>query len=99
MTSKHYTMDRRKREQIIKMIGEGTEVKREIVDKGHKNGAEVHVISSTGIITIYNQRTGKLITKLIARPGQIRRYWKEEEAPTELIQIAREHQKMNYNRA
>jgi len=99
MTSKHYMTDRQRREEIIKQIGKGTEIRREIVDKGHKNGAEIHVISTTGIITIYNQRSGKLITKLIARPGQIRRYWKNEEAPEELIQIARQHQKMNYNHA
>lgn len=99
MTSKHYMTDRQRREEIIKQIGKGTEVKRVVLDKGHKNGAEIHVISSTGIVTIYNQRTKKLITKLIARPGQIRRYWKNEEAPEELIQIARQHQKMNYNHA
>ena len=99
MTSKHYTADRKRREEVIKMIGEGSEVKRVVLDKGHKNGAEIHVISSTGIVTIYNQRTKKLITKLIARPGQIRRYWENETAPTELVQIAREHQKMNYNHA
>lgn len=99
MTSKHYMTDRQKREAIIEMIGKGTEVKRVVLDKGHKNGAEIHVISSTGIVTIYNQRTKKLITKLIARPGQIKRYWKNEEAPEELIQIARQHQKMNYNHA
>ena len=97
MTSKHYMTDRQRREEIIKQIGKGTVIRREIVDKGHKNGAEIHVISTTGIITIYNQRSGKLITKLIARPGQIRRYWKNEEAPEELIQIAKEHQRMNYN--
>ncbi len=99
MTSKHYMTDRQKREAIIEMIGKGTEIKRVVLDKGHKNGAEIHVISSTGIVTIYNQRTKKLITKLIARPGQIKRYWKNEEAPEELIQIARQHQKMNYNHA
>lgn len=99
MTSKHYMTDRQRREEIIKQIGKGAEVKRVVLDKGHKNGAEIHVISSTGIVTIYNQRTKKLITKLIARPGQIRRYWKNEEAPEELIQIARQHQKMNYNHA
>lgn len=100
MTSKHYTQDRKRREEIIKMIGAGKEIKRTIVDKGHKNGAEIHVLSSTGIVTIYNQRSGKLITKLIARPGQIKRYYNENETvPTELIKLAREHQKMNYNHA
>lgn len=99
MTSKHWVTDRKHRNEVIKKIGEGKEVKRVVLDKGHKNGAEIHVISSTGIITIYNQRTKKLITKLIARPGQIKRYWEGKEAPAELLQIARKHQKMNYNHA
>lgn len=98
--SKHWTTDRAKRNEIIEMIGEGTEVKRVVLDRGHKNGAEIHVISSTGIVTIYNERTGKMITKLIARPGQIKRYYNEnEKVPTELLKIAREHQKMNFNHA
>ena len=41
-----------------------------------------------------------MITQLIARPGQIRRYFNENEIiPTELLDLAREHQKMAYNMA
>lgn len=98
--SKHWTTDRTRRNEVIRMIGEGTEIKRVVLDRGHKNGAEIHVISSTGIVTIYNQRTGKMITKLIARPNQIKRYYTENETiPTEVIALARKHQKMNYNHA
>ncbi len=99
--SKHWATDRAKRNEIIKKkIGEGTEVKRVVLDRGHKNGAEIHVISSTGIVTIYNERTGKMITKLIARPGQIKRYYNEnEKVPAELLKIAREHQKAHFNHA
>ena len=97
-TSKHWINDRAKRNELIEKIGLGVEIKRAVVDKGHRNGAEVHVISSTGIVTIYNQRTGKLITKLIARPGKIRQYYKEDEIiPEELLKIAREHQRMKYH--
>ena len=97
-TSKHWINDRIKRNELIEKIGLGTEIKRAVVDKGHRNGAEVHVISSTGIVTIYNQRTGKLITKLIARPGKIRQYYKEDEIiPEDLLKIARYHQKMKYH--
>ena len=91
--SKHWMQDRERRNELIKKIGLGIEVKRAVVDKGHRNGAEIHVISSTGIVTIYNQRTGKLITKLIARPGKIRQYYKEGEIiPEDLLKIARYHQ-------
>ena len=88
MTSKHYRNDRQKREEVINMIGQGTPVATFIIDRGHKNGAELHEITDTGIINIYNQKTHKLITKLIARPGQIRRYYKEENAPKKLIEKA-----------
>ena len=98
--SKHWITDRAKRNEVIKKIGEGEEIKRVVLDRGHKNGAEIHVISSTGIVTIYNERTGKMITKLIARPVQIKRYYNEnEKVPTELLKIAKEHQKMNFNHA
>ena len=40
-----------------------------------------------------------MITKLIARPGQIKRYYKEDEIiPEGLIQLAKDHQKRGYNK-
>lgn len=45
-----------------------------VVNKGHKDGNEVHVIYNNGIIKIYNANTRKFITVLIAREPQIRRY-------------------------
>lgn len=88
MTSKHYTNDRQNREQVINTIGIGKVVARFVVDRGHKKGAERHEITDTGIIVIYNNKTNKMITKLIARPGQIRRYYKEGKAPKNLIEKA-----------
>ena len=88
-TSEHYTQDRATREWVIKeIIGYGKPVAEFVVDRGHRNGAEVHEITDTGIINIYNQRTHKLVTKLIARPGQIRRYFPNGNAPKELIEKA-----------
>ena len=99
MTSRHWEQDREAREQIINEIGIGEVVKTVVVDKGHRNGPEVHEITSTAIIVIYNQRTHKMITKLIARPNQIRRYYREDEiVPNGLIQLARDHQRRGYNR-
>lgn len=98
MTSKHYTSDRKNREDLIKSIGYGKTIKTAVVDKGHKNGPEIHELSDTGIITIYNQRTKKMITKLIARPGQIARYYtRNETIPVKVMNLARQHQKMGYN--
>ena len=45
-----------------------------LVNKGHENGAEVHVIYNNGIIKVYNANTHKYITMLIAREAQIERY-------------------------
>mgnify|MGYP003445769391 CR=1 FL=1 len=44
------------------------------INKGHKNGNEVHVIYNNGVIRIYNIRTKKHITDLIAREPQVTRY-------------------------
>ena len=94
MTSRHYNRDRVIREKLIKEIGVGKEVKTVRVDKGHPNGPELHTITSNGIIIIRNERTHKMITKLIARPNQIRRYGIEDE---KIIEIARKHQTLGYN--
>lgn len=45
-----------------------------VVDKGHKNGEEIHVIFNNGIVKVYNARTRKFVTVLIARVPQIERY-------------------------
>ena len=49
-------------------------IKIAVVDKGHKNGNEAHVIYNNGVVKIYNERTGRFITVLIARLPQIERY-------------------------
>lgn len=96
MTSKHYTNDRQRREAMIQQIGEGRIITEKVFDKGHPNGPEIHKLTDTGIILIYNQRTGKLITKLIARPGHVKRFYNGD-APKELIRIAYEHTTKGYN--
>jgi hypothetical protein len=97
MTSIHFTRDRQDRETLIKEIGSGKVVKRVVVDRGHRNGPEIHEITDNAIVNIYNQRTGKLITKLIARPNQIKRYYEEGKAPKEILNKAYEHMKKGYN--
>ena len=97
MTSIHFTRDRQDRETLIKEIGSGKVVKRVVVDRGHRNGPEIHEITDNAIVNIYNQRTKKLITKLIARPNQIRRYYEEGKAPKEILDKAYEYMKKGYN--
>ena len=45
-----------------------------IVNKGHENGNEIHIVYNNGIVKVYNERTRKFITVLIARVPQIERY-------------------------
>lgn len=99
MYSKHYISERIEREKLIQKIGLGVELDTIRVDRHHINGAELHTITSTGIIIIRNERTNKIVTKLIARPGQIRRYYDEVPKIMEkVIQIAKVHQELGYNK-
>lgn len=45
-----------------------------VVNKGHENGNEIHVVYNNGVVKVYNARTRKFITVLIARVPQIERY-------------------------
>ena len=45
-----------------------------VVNKGHKNGNEIHLVYNNGVVKIYNENTRKFITVLIARVPQIERY-------------------------
>ena len=97
MNSRHYTKDRQLRESIINQIGTGNVIKEVEVDRGHRNGPEIHKITDTGLILIYNKENKKLITKLIARVGQINRYYPNEKPPEKVIQLARYHFEIGWN--
>lgn len=100
MTSKHYINDRQKRNELIKKIGLGKPIDRFYINKGHKDGAEIHIITSTALILIYNQNTHKFITSLIARPAQIERYYINDDykvMPENVYNLAVEHTRFGYN--
>ena len=72
-----HAVNRSKRLQIAeRLIYEESAkvIKIAVVNKGHKNGNEAHVIYNNGVVKIYNERTGRFITVLIARVPQIERY-------------------------
>lgn len=102
MVSKHYKDKRYKREKIIKkyLNGDGKVIDSFIIDKGHKNGLERHDITENGVILIYNVTSGKLVSKLIARPHQIKRYYTDSDRkpPQWLLDLCLWHQSLNYNR-
>lgn len=70
-------VNRSKRLQVAErlIINESAKViKIAVVNKGHENGNEIHIVYNNGIVKIYNERTRKFITVLIARVPQIERY-------------------------
>lgn len=103
MNTKHYKNQRYGREKFIsECIGDGYIVDGFVVDKGHPNGVEVHSITDNAIIIVHNYRTGKLVTKLLARPQQIKRYYEStgRKPPPEyedILKLARQHNILGYN--
>ena len=70
-------VNRSKRLQVAErlIIEESAKVcKIAVVNKGHENGEEIHVIYNNGVVKIYNANTRKFITVLIARVPQVERY-------------------------
>lgn len=72
-----HAVKRSKRLQVAErlIIEESAKViKIAVVNKGHKNGNEVHLVYNNGVVKVYNEHTRKFITVLIARVPQIERY-------------------------
>lgn len=100
ITSKHYVAERISREYLIDYgIGQGHIVNDFVINRGHKDGPEIHILTSTGIVVIENYYTRKVVTKLIARPQQIQRYYAiiGEKAPEWLLMVAKRHCELGYN--
>ena len=97
-TSKHYKNERTKREELIQAIGEGEEYERFTMWDARNNVNVYHIITTNAIIILVNARTGRLITKLIARPGQIKRYYEYGQYPQDIVKKAMEHQRLGYNK-
>ena len=104
MVSKHYQRQRSEREKFIDecLGGDGKIIDSFIVDKGHKNGLERHNITDNGIIIIYNLSSKKLVSKLIARPCQIKRYYqctgkRYPKGYKKILALAERHKILGYN--
>ena len=102
MISGHYKGQRYKREKLIKkhLNGDGRIIDSFIINKGHKDGLEKHCVTENGIIVIYNADSNKLVTKLVARENQIKRYYRNSgrEPPQWLLYLAQFHESLGYNR-
>lgn len=101
MVSNHYRKQRYSRENFIDKYlgGDGYAIDYFVVDKGHVNGAEIHTITDNGIIIIHNYASAKMVTKLIARRGQVERLYKSAGriAPEWLLSLCDWHEGLGYN--
>lgn len=99
--SNHYKNKRYRREKFINkyLYGDGNVIDSFVVDKGHKDGLERHDITDTGLIIVYNLKSKKLVTKLIARPKQIKRYYQDagRKPPKWLLDLCYWHNTLHYN--
>ena len=97
--SSHYSKEREAREKlIIQLGGDGKPIKEVVVDRGHKNGKEIHIVTDNAVVIIKNKDSGKLVTKLIARPQQIRRYIPNISPVSTIIKKATERMRLGYNK-
>jgi hypothetical protein len=101
----HYIEERQEREQFISnVIGDTNNVIcTNVLDRGHKNGAERFELTDKAIIKVYNNRTNRHITDIIARPNQVYDRMGVEftnldvRVQRRIIDLAREHQRLGYN--
>ena len=96
----HYKNERYKREKFIKehLGGDGNIVDRFLVNNEHPMGDEIHELRDNGVIVIYNARTNLVVTKIIARPQQIKRYYQDvnKKPPKWLVDLAYHNTTLHY---
>lgn len=68
-----------------------------VVDRGHKNGVEVHALYSDGTVRIWNYQSGKVITILIAREGQAKRLNDNLSIPLFVLNKIQKNVQQGYN--
>lgn len=100
----HFRDERGDRMNAIEELGGyGKSVCKNIVDRGHRNGPELFVLTDNAIIKVYNAETLRHVTDLIARPEQIIDRMGsslaklDRELLIQILNIARMHHEKGYN--
>ena len=94
--SQHWKNDRTERAAKIELIGGvGNPLFSVVWDRGHPSGPEIHIVTDNAIITIKNLYTKKVVTRLIATPGQLKRYGKP--IPEKVMALAVAHVRAGLN--
>lgn len=97
-SSYHYSKDRQVREKVInEMIGNGKIIKTTTMQEPNRSFPATYQISDTGIVTILDVSMTVIITKIIASPRQLRRYYQDEPLPDKLLQSAINNVRKGYN--
>lgn len=65
-----------------------------VVDTGHPSGLELHSITTTAVVIIANIQKQQVITYLIARPKQLKRYGIRDKR---LLKLADQHKMSGHN--
>ncbi len=88
---------------IEELGGYGKSICKRVLDRGHKDGPEIFVLTDNAIIKVYNANTLRHITDLIARPEQIIDRMGSALASIDrnlmlsILRLAREHEEKGYN--
>lgn len=93
-TSAHYHFERKERNELINRIGEGTVVYTTVVFDSKRGRNFRYEITDNAVLIVKAMDADVIITKMIARPSRIRRYWAE--APQELILKSVEYTRKGY---
>lgn len=60
-----------------------------------------YYFTTTGVVVVWSPQSRKVVTAFVARPGQLYRLWKEGgregEPPSDLMDIARDHEMLGYH--
>lgn len=70
-----------------------------VVDTGHPQGLEIHIILNNGILLIFNKDTHRFVTFLYYRVGQIQRYYNYDMSSInrDIMEMAFDNQYMGMN--
>lgn len=100
--SAHFKYERYERKKTIEMVlGQGKCLTSFVVDKAHKNGNTIDYILDNGVVVIVNEKSKKLVTTIVPRLPQLRRYFKDGFIPQQyssLIKIAIHNERMGYHK-
>ena len=105
----HFATERGSRQALIDRLGgDGRELAVVYWDKGHIDGSEYHIVTDNGIIIVENCRSGKVVTKKLARVAQLyqlegkydqrnHRVFAVRDLPASVIAKCRKYQALGYN--